>query len=216
MKLDSKEEMFCKSCAVTGHMIDSDLQQRRGKNSDLLWRGDYFPLLFYFFFPQLVISLPDLKNNASNECATCIVLPGKSQNDGHKVQLRSNHAKSLCHWKWPSMAQDRLGSSARCKRGFPGCNKLANLQLFDICMLNLAPAQPAAICGVALEITPWMFCSLRAVSLLWIANREQSALDAKGRDGAGFSEHAKLGFSSQRNPNPFTAHSPCVGLEEIL
>lgn len=129
---------------------------------------------FFFFFPKLVISLPDLKSNASNEQASPIVLPGKPQNDGHKVQLGSNHAKSSCHGKWPSMAQDRVRSSAHCKCGFPGCNKLAKLQLFDICTLNLAPAQPAAMCGVALEITPWMSCSLRTISSLWIANREQS------------------------------------------
>lgn len=36
MKLDGKGEMFCRSCAVTGLVIDSDLQRRRGKNSDLL------------------------------------------------------------------------------------------------------------------------------------------------------------------------------------
>lgn len=161
MKLDSKGEMFCRNCAIAGLVINSDLQRRRGKNSDLLRRGDYFPLLFFYFKP--VISLPDLKNNASNEHASSVVLPGKSQNDGHKVQLRSNHAESLCHRKRPSMAQDHFGSSAHRKRGFPACNKLAKLQLFDICMLNLAPAQPAAICGVALEIAPWMSCSLFAL-----------------------------------------------------
>lgn len=212
MKLDSKGEVFCRNCAATGLMINSNLQ-RRGKNSDLPWRRDCFPLLFLFFFSELVISLPDLKNNASNERASSVVLPGKSENDERKVQLRSNHAKSLCHGKRPSMAQDCLGNYAHCEHGFPGCNKLAKLQLFDIWMCNLGPAQPAAGYGVALEITPWMSCSLWTVSSLWMANCEQSALAAKGRDGADFSEHARLWFSSQRNPNPFIAHSPCVGHE---
>lgn len=163
----ANREVFCRSHAVTG----SWPSEKKREEFRLTMKRLLFPTAVFFLF-KLVICLSGLKRNTSYKCVSPIALPGKSQNYGRKVQLWNNYAKSLCHRKQPSMAEDRLGNSAYHKHGFPGCNKLAKLPLFDIWTLSLASAQPAAICGVVLEISPWMFCSLWAVFSLWIEIHE--------------------------------------------
>lgn len=139
-----------------------------------------------FFSCELAISLSGLKNARASGTHASSAVFPGKSKKAWHKEQLGNNC-AKSHRKWH---RDHLGSSACPGCGFPGLNKLAKLHLFD-----------------------------KHMSILLLGNQQQYvgfAMEAKGGDGVGISECARLGFASRRNSNPFTACSPCISLMEAL